>query len=196
MITTIITPTLNPGERIHRLLGSVARQTIQCEHLIVDGGSTDGTRELVAQYPHATWIDAPGTSIYEAQNIGIQAALGDWIYFAGADDVIYEFGTMRAMLALAEVERTSVVQGRIQFVTQNDVPVGPPNKSVRQQSFLYAKSLYRDFGVYDTSRKVFADVAFQRLIAASNLRVSDYRGITAIVMLGGYSANSDEEYPT
>ena len=185
---TIITPTLNPGQQIKRLLDSVALQTVPCEHLIVDGGSTDGTRELVAQYPHATWIDAPGTSIYEAQNVGIMAATGKWAYFIGADDTIALPDTLRRVALTGEKSDARVVRGMVQFVTESGRISGQPTFATRQQAFLYDRTLYSEFGAYDAAHTIYADVVFQKLVESAGVKQCRFVGAIAIVQLGGFSS--------
>lgn len=89
---TVITVTYNPGACLPAAVDSVAalgRSDI--EHLIVDGASTDGTREwLQAQAPRQQWryVSEPDQGIYDAMRKGIAAARGQSIIFLGADDIL------------------------------------------------------------------------------------------------------------
>src|SRR3977135_3607263 len=86
-----ITATLNRKELLARCIEGVARQTYtQKEHVIVDGGSTDGTVEmlesLAARYPHLKWISEKDRGISDALNKGLALATGDVIGVNGDDD--------------------------------------------------------------------------------------------------------------
>jgi len=79
----------NPGPRLEAALLSVWEQReLRPELIVIDGGSTDGTREwLETQRPRiATLISESDTGVYDAMNKGLAAARGEWVLFLGADD--------------------------------------------------------------------------------------------------------------
>ncbi len=77
-------------------LDSVERQGwSEIEHIVVDGGSTDGTLELIASRPSLHLISGPDRGIYDALNKGVAAATGDVIGFLNSDD-FYEPGALEA----------------------------------------------------------------------------------------------------
>lgn len=85
---SIITPCLNRVEYIKEAIESVLKQNyLNFEHIIVDGGSTDGTLEVLAHYPHLRIISEPDRGLYEALNKGIQIAKGDIIGWINSDDL-------------------------------------------------------------------------------------------------------------
>lgn len=102
-LVSIVTPCLNPGERIARCLDSVAAQTYpNVEHIVVDGGSTDGTVELL-QKRSAGFTSEPDRGQAAAINKGFALARGDWLGWLNADDIL----TPRSIeLALAAIEAT------------------------------------------------------------------------------------------
>jgi len=86
---SIITAALNCAETIEGCIRSVLEQTHpDVEHVIIDGGSTDGTVELVQKYEDrlAYWVSEPDSGVYDALNKGLRAASGDVIGTLGADD--------------------------------------------------------------------------------------------------------------
>lgn len=173
---TIVTPTLNAAATVENLLKSIAEQTAPCEHIIVDGGSTDGTKALVAKYPSATWVDAPGSTIYSAQNVGIDLANGDWLYFIGADDTLFASDTVNQMTGPAPLLR-----GKIMFAG------GFARPSNRQQSFVYRRDLFRDHGLYDTTIPVYADMEFTRKLMNAGIIAASIPVTLAHVAPGGFS---------
>ena len=83
---TLITATLNAARYLEQALASVPPTDAAIQHIVVDGGSTDGTVELCRARPRIEVVVAPGSSIYQAWNIGIERAGGDWVMFLNADD--------------------------------------------------------------------------------------------------------------
>lgn len=87
---TIITPVLNRVKELEKTLTSVlSQQSDLYEYLVIDGGSTDGTVELLrASGERVRWISEPDCGVYDAMNKGLKAASGDFIYFLGAGDTL------------------------------------------------------------------------------------------------------------
>lgn len=146
---TIITPTLNASETLQRCIDSVRAQGIAVEHLFVDGGSTDGTRAMLG-----TFIDAPGSNIYEAQNIGINAAKGEWLYFLGADDYmlpgsLYDLEKMLPDVVVGWVRVRINVEGQPHFKHAN-----------QQQAHIYRKNLFDRRGLFEENVGLGADARF------------------------------------
>ena len=119
---SIVTPTLNRREMLVAALDSVARQGwSEVEHIVVDGGSTDGTLELVASRPELCLIGGPDSGVYDALNKGIAAATGDVLGLLNSDDT-YEPGALAAVAAgFAEVPDCDSVCGAARLVADGDV---------------------------------------------------------------------------
>jgi glycosyltransferase involved in cell wall biosynthesis len=91
MMITIITPSYNRAQMIIDAIESVLAQDFPSfEHIIVDGGSTDGTLEILKQYPHVKVISEPDQGMYDALNKGLQIANGEIIGFLNTDDLYAE----------------------------------------------------------------------------------------------------------
>ena len=99
---SIITPSLNARSFIAEAIASVMEQQIpDVEHIIIDGGSTDGTLELLKQYPHLIVVSEPDRGMYDAINKGIRMARGEWIGLLNADD-LYPKGSLKQALEIVE----------------------------------------------------------------------------------------------
>lgn len=84
---SVITPCMNAVRHLPEAIASVQRQPrADVEHIIVDGGSTDGTLQLLAQHPHLQVIQGPDRGIYDALNKGLAAASGAIVGILNADD--------------------------------------------------------------------------------------------------------------
>ena len=87
-LISVVTVCLNAAATIEATIKSVLDQGILgLEYLIVDGGSTDGTLEILSKYhSDLVWTSEPDTGIYAAMNRGIGRARGKWIHLLNADD--------------------------------------------------------------------------------------------------------------
>lgn len=84
---SVVTPTFNSIHTLRETIESVASQNYpNLEHIIVDGGSTDGTLDIIKSYPHLRWISEKDEGHYHAMNKGIEMATGEAIAILNADD--------------------------------------------------------------------------------------------------------------
>lgn len=86
---TVITVTFNAKSQLEKTILSVINQAYKnIEYIIIDGGSTDGTVEIIKKYQNSLsyWISEQDNGIYDAMNKGIDSASGDWINFMNAGD--------------------------------------------------------------------------------------------------------------
>lgn len=109
IVLSIITPSLNASALIKACITHVANESnSSIEHIVVDGGSEDGTQELLAQRqsaggPPFQWISKPDRGQSEALNRGISLARGQFIGILNVDDR-YEPGTLLRVLTLITQE--------------------------------------------------------------------------------------------
>ena len=76
---SVVTPVLNGARTLGATLDSVRAQTHRLvEHVVVDGGSTDGTLDLLRARPDVVWLTAADGGMYDALNRGFQRATGVW----------------------------------------------------------------------------------------------------------------------
>ena len=100
-LITVITVTYNAEKFIERTILSVANQkNANIEHIIIDGGSSDSTVEIIKKYNHCikAWVSEPDSGIYYAMNKGIVLAAGKWLNFMNAGDVFYDENTVHNAL--------------------------------------------------------------------------------------------------
>lgn len=97
MKLSIITVNLNNKDGLQRTIDSVIAQTWRdFEWIVIDGGSTDGSKELIEQYSDnfAYWVSEPDSGVYNAMNKGIHAAQGEYCLFLNSGDWIYSDTTL------------------------------------------------------------------------------------------------------
>ena len=95
--TTIVTVCYNAVDNIENTVLSVISQTYNnIEYIVIDGGSNDGTIEIIKKYSEniTRWISEPDKGIYDAMNKGIQISTGDYILFLNAGDSLYSKNTI------------------------------------------------------------------------------------------------------
>src|SRR5688572_16722120 len=91
MKISILTPCFNSERYIKRAIDSVLVQGYKnYEHIIMDGGSTDGTVNILKNYPHLIWESMPDKGQSDAMNKALKKATGDVIIFLNADDALAE----------------------------------------------------------------------------------------------------------
>jgi len=84
---SVITPSFNSGNTIKSSIQSVLAQDYKnYEHIVVDGNSSDNTKEILKKYSHLIWVSEPDTGQSNAMNKGFRLASGDIIIYLNADD--------------------------------------------------------------------------------------------------------------
>lgn len=92
-IITVVTVCFNAVKEIEKTMLSVLNQTYpNVEYIVIDGGSTDGTVDIIKKYANrlAYWVSEPDGGIYFGMNKGIARATGEWINFMNAGDVFFD----------------------------------------------------------------------------------------------------------
>jgi glycosyltransferase involved in cell wall biosynthesis len=90
-LITIVTVVLNGNNDLESCILSVLRQKCDnLEYIILDGGSTDGTLDILRKYENSIdyWVSEPDRGIYDAMNKAVYLARGRWVYFLGCDDTL------------------------------------------------------------------------------------------------------------
>ena len=111
MSFSIVTPCLNRAGTVRRAIESVLAQDYPAfEHIVADGGSTDGTLDILAEYPHLRVISEPDRNLYDAINKGLRQVSGDLIGLLNSDDV-YAPGAFAAAAEAMADPRTEILLG-------------------------------------------------------------------------------------
>lgn len=161
-LISIIIATFNAAATLAACFESVLVQDGNYELIVIDGGSTDGTIQLIEQYGSSIsfWRSEPDRGIYDAMNKGIRQAHGKWVYFLGADDRIAPgvFSELEQILVASEA---TIIYGKVQYETGRRVHSEFGLKTLLQntvhhQAAFYNRQLFREFA-YDTDFKIIAD---------------------------------------
>jgi glycosyltransferase involved in cell wall biosynthesis len=155
---TVITPSFNAASTIEATLGSVRSQAYpRLEHLVVDGGSTDGTVEILRAAPGIRYISEPDRGLAHALNKGIAMASGDVIGELNADD-LYEPGSLQAV---GEAFRD---QPSVRWLTGYCRIIDGDGEEIRRPVTAYKNALLRRYstGLYLTHNFISAPATFFR----------------------------------
>lgn len=169
---SVITVNFNNCEGLKKTIESVINQSCKdFEYIVIDGGSTDGSREVIEQYANhiSYWVSEPDKGIYNAMNKGIAKATGDYLNFMNSGDCFYDRQVLEHLMAndlSADIivgrdyhfdERTqqgfaTILPSRISMLTFI-------HDTLPHQSTFFRRGLF-DNSPYDESLKLVADVKF------------------------------------
>jgi len=198
-LLSVITVCRNAKDTIENTLLSVANQHFtNFEYIVIDGASTDGTLEILNQYKPiiTTLISEPDKGIYDAMNKGVKLAIGDWIYFLGADDVFYNDLVLEEIFSfISDFNTYDFIYGNVLFKNKNIVYDGKfdkdklYSKNICHQAIFYHRSVFQKIGGFNTEFKYVADYDFNlRIWAQPDARILFVEKIIAIFNEQGFSS--------
>lgn len=169
---SVITASLNSLRTLKNTLQSVGIQSdIHCEHIIIDGGSTDGTVPFLEQtaIEGVQWISEADDGIADAMNKGAAMANGRWLFFLQADDCFQEADSLSVILREGECHRGDLIAAGIRLGDRSLLPVaagtvgtGWPwftrfKQPFRHQGLLVSRSAWKRVGPYDRQFSITMD---------------------------------------
>ena len=177
--------------RVARALDSILSQSYegQIEIIVVDGGSTDGTLEILEGYRDriSTLISEPDDGIYDAMNKGIRHATGEVVGILNSDDYYIDASVIRDVMAAFEDEETDACYGDLIFVDDDDEFLSywkanrtnwtrgrlVPHWVPPHPSFFVRRSVYERYGVFRLDIPIAADTELMmRLIYKRNIKLT------------------------
>lgn len=156
---TILTPSFNQGPYIEQTIRSVLAQKYEpVEHIVIDGGSTDSTVDVLKKYPHLRWISEKDRGQADALNKGFARATGDIVGWINSDD-FYEDNIFESVRECFQDPDVMWVIGNLTYVfdqTTEMVPDRSPHVTfdrlvrnpdmVRQQPTFFRKTFLEHAG--------------------------------------------------
>ena len=208
MKISIITAVFNRADTIGDALSSVQSQKHEdVEHLIQDGGSTDGTLEILESHtnPQITLVSANDDGIYDAINRGMARASGDVVGLMHSDDLYANDRILEKVAAAFEDPDIDCVYGDLQYVSVRDTSrvirhwrSGEYARDLIKRgwmpphpTFYIRRSLLETLGNYDTSFQIAADYdAILRWLWTARLRPAYIPEVMVKMRVGGASNRS------
>jgi glycosyltransferase involved in cell wall biosynthesis len=189
-LLSIITVVFQARDDLPGLIESVARlKNETVEFIVIDGGSKDGTCELLSQYDPVIdyWISEPDKGVYDAMNKGIAVAQGTFLFHLNAGDRLLHI-PFRELEAAAS-NRTDVVAFRVSIDGKQEFRPGR-GIALRLKNTLHHQGTFykrERFPLYEVSYRVFADFDANQRLARSGARVEIFDQVVASHQGGGLS---------
>ena len=201
---SIITVCYNSKKTIEKTIKSIVSQThTNFEYIIVDGGSNDGTLDIIEKYKDHVdvLLSEPDNGIYDAFNKGVRLANGDFVGILNSDDT-YNPNTLELVHKTTALNPNSIVYGDTYFIDDDDVVFSNNEGSYNPQSlksgigFMHPasfvpKKVYDNVGLYSEEKElnIASDADF--LLKCHKAGVSFVKGSFKVFMrTGGLSETS------
>lgn len=180
MLFSIITPSFNSEATISKTINSILNQTLQdYEYLIIDGGSTDKTIDIIKKYEplfggKLHWISEKDSGIYNAMNKGIKAARGSIVGIVNSDDWLetnsLEIVNENVILNNLDLSSPFIITGEMRFHYKDGDSIimkTSPDKyehyanvyrmGLNHPATFISRNTYKTFGAFDENLKLYAD---------------------------------------
>jgi len=174
---TVITPSWNSVEFIERTICSIVNQTYKnIEFIVVDGGSTDGTLDVLKRYAkNISWmVSEKDNGMYHAINKGLARASGEIVAYLNSDDIYYPNTISEVVTSFSEHPEADLIYGNLDFINAKDRIMYNqiyPNFSAKnfvnanycmigQPASFWRSSLLKKIVGFDDSFKMVADFDF------------------------------------
>lgn len=202
-MVSIIIPLFNSSKTIKIALDSLSNQSYRdFEVVLIDGVSSDNTIEIVNQYNNLLSIHIVSENddgIYDAMNKGIKMAKGEWVYFMGSDDKLFNENVLSSVVRHID-ESTDIIYGNSVWVPENKEEKGACDHlrtltySINHQRILYRKALFEKYGLFNIKYKIAADHERNiRFFCAPEVKKKYIDLNIAYYFSGGYSSNKVDE---
>ena len=208
MKISVVTAVFNRVDTIADALRSVDAQSFpNVEHIIQDGGSEDGTLEVIQNYHGSSrkLVSKPDSGIYDAINRGISRASGDIIGLMHSDDFFAHDAVLERVAEVLQNAEVDGVYGDLDYVSAVDT-----NKVVRywrsepyrrdllargwmppHPTLYLRREVFVRWGLYDTSMRIAADYeAMLRYLVKGNIRLAYIPDVLVKMRVGGESNRS------
>jgi glycosyltransferase involved in cell wall biosynthesis len=196
-LVTVVTVVYNGVQHLEHTIQGVLGQTYDnIEYIIIDGGSTDGTLNIIRRYENKIdyWVSECDKGLYDAMNKGIALSSGDWINFMNAGDSFYQTDTVQRVMS-SDCGTADLIYGHCQMIYDPDFSLIWKAKKItdlwkgmifRHQSLFARASVCKDL-YFSLEYKIGADFAFifscyQRKFTFSNIDL-----VVSSVTAGGLS---------
>jgi glycosyltransferase involved in cell wall biosynthesis len=175
-LISVVIAVYNGKATLQQCLDSVTQQTYaHVELIVIDGGSTDGTIDLIrANAQKMTyWISEPDSGIYNAWNKALRHARGEWVCFLGADDYLWSSEALARMATALKTlpSETQIAYGQVMLLGLDDAPlylVGEPYDLKPEQrvdvmglpphpGLMHRRAMFEERGGFDESFRIAGD---------------------------------------
>lgn len=165
-LISVIMAVYNIESTLPAAIESVLTQTYKnFELIIIDGGSTDNTVDIIASYrSRVTYFNSEkDNGVYDAMNKGIAASSGEWLFFMGGDDRFYNNDVLSALFANTDLEGIDFLYGDVEFTSNGKRYGGERNyirlaeKNICHQAIFHRRHIFEKLGVFNLKYPILAD---------------------------------------
>ena len=182
----------NGAKYLEQTIQSVIDQSYNnVEYIIIDGGSTDGTFDIIKKYEDQIdyWVSEKDNGIYDAMNKGIVLASGEWMNFMNAGDIFYDENVLEKIHVELKNEFI-VVSGQVSIYYESDFIENYGNKNIIPHQAAFFRSEYMKNLKFDLEYKILADgELLRRLQKLKEYNAKYLDMIVAKFYLGGVGNN-------
>jgi glycosyltransferase len=207
MKISIITVCFNSVETIEDTIKSVlSQQHDSLEYIIVDGGSIDGTLDIINKYKDKIYkiVSEPDKGIYDAMNKGIKLSTGEVVGILNSDDFYCDNNVLKNISEVFSDNCVDATYGNIEYVERADIKkcirfwrAGDYRKEklssgwiMPHPAFFVRKELYERYGLFNINFRIAADYELMLRFLKKDIKVK-YLDQTLVCMReGGFSGNS------
>ena len=202
-LITIVTVVFNNVATMEKTIQSILNQSYKnIEYIIIDGGSSDGTLDIIKKYNDriSCWISEKDIGIYDAMNKSLKYITGDWVIFINADDHFVSPFVLSNIISSFRKSNT-IYYGDILF--DGKVFYGGKFNAFRMsrmnishQSIFYPRSVFSTYQYfYDLNYNIRADHDLNlRLFGNSSLRFKYIPNTISVCSSGGYSSKNIDNH--
>ncbi len=170
-LVTVITVVFNGEAILEQTILSVINQSYDnIEYIIVDGGSSDKTLDIINKYQHLIdyWVSENDKGIYDAMNKGLRLASGDWVNFMNGGDLFFQTDTVDAVFKGQDYSSYQIIYGNQQVrypsgKTRN-IQAGNISNIAKHSQFChqaaFIKAEFHKANRYNIDTKIVADFEF------------------------------------
>ncbi len=209
MKISIITVSYNAVKTIEQTIQSVVNQTYDnIEYIIIDGGSIDGTVDIIKKYEDniAYWVSEPDKGIYDAMNKGINVATGDVIGIINSDDWYATSHIIAEVVQMCDIHDCDLVCGDMYYFDERGNPLNvnkciskpmlselKKRMNIAHPTVFIKKNIYTKYGCFNTKYKVAADYDLMLRLSFAGVVAKYSPSVVVNFRLGGASS-SDSFY--
>ena len=167
---SIIIPTYNAEKTVASAIESIINQKFRdFEVLITDGKSSDKTSEIVNSFNDKRIIlcSQKDKGVYDAMNLGIDNAVGEYIYFLGSDDMLFDNNVLQKIYENLKDNTFDLIYGDVLFASSKDIYAGEFSlerllykQNICHQAIFYKRNSFYKLGKYNLKYKLLADWDF------------------------------------
>ncbi len=201
-LITIITSVLNGVKILEKTIQSITKQTYpNIEYIIIDGGSTDGTLDIIKKYNDVVdyWVSEPDKGIYDAWNKGINVFMGDYAAFLGSGDVFFNDAIQLYVDYIWTNSAVDYISSKVELYNKKKILRICGSKwewnkfkkfmNVAHVGSLHRRKLFLNTGLFNTAYKIAGDYEFL-MRSGNNLITGFVDEVTARIDINGVSLNN------